>query len=210
MNDQLLNFLERTKQMNPNLHAYRTDFNTTTALAQVSDTILEATDKNLITTIVTIDESAAFDCVCTDTLLQKLHIYNVDNHSLEWIRQYLTDRSHFVQIGAKKSQTTSVRHGVPQGSVLGPLLFSIYMNELPQVVSSQDCTADVHSDKTKLFSDNCLNCGSLPCYTDDANFIISKKTRRELQMKVDENITKLKNFLNNNDLTVNVGKHTHW
>ena len=204
--EQLLTFLEETNQLNLNLHAYRKDTNTTTAMIQISDTILEATDKNLVTTLVTVDESAAFDCVSTEILLSKLELYNLDRQSIKWIKSYLTERSQFVQIGAKKSDITPVNRGVPQGSVLGPILYSVYTNELPEVIVSQECTEEAHQKQDKLFSENCTNCGSLPCFADDATYIVSRKTRSELQDKITENMDKIKKFLNNNDLTVNTSK----
>ena len=204
--EQLLSFLEDTNQLNLNLHAYRKDTNTTTAMIQISDTILEATDKNLVTTLVTIDESAAFDTVSTDILLEKLQLYNVDSKSLKWIKSYLNGRSQFVQIGAKKSVTSPVNRGVPQGSVLGPILYSVYTNELPETIVDQECPEEAHKKVNKLFSDNCTKCGSLPCFADDATFIISRKTRPELQEKITENMKTIKTFLNNNDLTVNESK----
>ena len=126
---------------------------------------------------------AAFDCVSTEILIQKLEIYNLDKHSLKWIRSYLTDRNQFVQIGAKISDTTPVNRGVPQGSVLGPILYSVYTNELPEVIVDTECTEKVHKMDDKLFSDNCTKCGSLPSFADDATYIVSKKTRTELQDK---------------------------
>ena len=203
LQEQLLAFLEETNQLNLNLHAYRKDLTTTTAMIQMSDTILEATDKNLITALVTVDESAAFDCVSKEILLQKLQIYNLDTKALQWIRSYLSERSQFVQIGAKISETTPVDRGVPQGSVLGPILYSVYTNELPEVIVDIDCLDNTHKMDGKLFSDNCSNCGSLPSFADDATYVISKKTRQELQEKIDVNMDKIKKFLNNNDLTVN-------
>ena len=170
--EQLLVFLEETNQLNLNLHAYRQDMNTTTAMIQISDTILEATDKNLVTTLVTVDESAAFDCVSKEILIQKLVLYNLDDKTIKWISSYLTGRSHFVQIGAKKSDTTSVARGVPQGSVLGPILYSVYTNELPEVIVSDDCTKEAHRIQDRIFSKNCTDCGSLPCFADDATYIV--------------------------------------
>ena len=204
--EQLLNFLEETNQLNQNLHANRKDTNTTTAMIQISDTILKATDRNLVTTLVTVDESAAFDCVSTELLILKLELYNLDSQAVKWIKSYLTDRSQFVQIGAKKSATTPVSRGVLQGSVLGPILYSVYTNELPEVIVNQECTEETHRMQDKLYSDNCTKCGSLPCFADDATYIVSRKTRIELQDKITENMDKIKDFLNNNDLTVNTSK----
>ena len=76
---QMLEYLETTKQINYNHHAYRRHMSTTTAMLQMTDTIFEATEQNKITTIMTIDKSAAFDCVPHSLLLQKLSLYNFDS-----------------------------------------------------------------------------------------------------------------------------------
>ena len=133
-------------------------------MIQISDTILEATDKNLVTALVTVDESAAFDTVSTDILLGKLQLYNVDSNSLKWIKSYLNGRSQFVQIGAKKSVTSPANRGVPQGSVLCPILYSVYTNKLPETIVNQECPEESHNKVNKLFSDNCTKCGSLPLF----------------------------------------------
>ena len=118
---------------------------TTTTMLQLADAIMQATDANLISTIITIDESAAFDCVNYKILDQKLQLYNFDSNARTWIANYLNNRRQFVTIGAKNSQIDSVDRGVPQGSVLGPLLYTLYINELPEVMRNEECTEEAHA-----------------------------------------------------------------
>ena len=95
--------------------------------------LFTAADEKEIADILTIDESAAFDTVDARTLLDKLSLYKVGESALEWIRTYLTDRSQYVSIAGQVSTMKPVKSGVPQGSVLGPVLFTVYTNELAQV-----------------------------------------------------------------------------
>ena len=100
---QMTDFLEKTKQINYNHHAYRKYQSTTTAMLQISDEIFEATDQNQITALMTIDESTAFDCVPHHILLDKLSLYNFDIQTLEWFHLYLSYRSQYVTINSKNS-----------------------------------------------------------------------------------------------------------
>ena len=198
--------MERSGQFNQNLHGYRNNHSTTSALLQLSNTILQATDSNLISTLVTIDESAAFDCVNFKVLNKKLQIYNFDVKTREWMDNYLEDRCQYVEIGVKKSEIMEIHQGVPQGSILGPLLFSIYTNELPEVVRQPECEDPAHGKNAELFGDNCRHCGSVPCYADDATFVVETKNRDLSQKKIEDATTKMKNFLNSQDLCVNMEK----
>ena len=127
---QILNFMETSQQFNHNLHGYRNSFSTLTTLLQLSDSILQATDSNMISTLLTVDESAAFDCINFNILDEKLKLYKFSQKTRLWIKNYLEDRKQFVEIGVKSSCTMDIERGVPQGSILGPLIYSIYMNEL--------------------------------------------------------------------------------
>ena len=206
IHSQLSKFMEETNQLSHNLHGYRMKHSTSTVMLQISDSILQAVDLNTIATLVTIDESAAFDCVNADILNKKLQLYNIDKKTRDWLTDYMVDREMFVEIGTKRSNTISVSRGVPQGSVLGPLLFTIYTNELPEVMIDKDCQKPAHRETETLFPSNCQECGTIPSFTDDSTYVMKTKTRAQSQEKVTQVTEKMKTYLNSQDLVVNISK----
>ena len=126
---QLLEFFETTKQLNPSNHAYRRHLSTTTTLTEILDEIHQGTEQKKMTSIMTLDQMAAFDSVSHTLLLEKLERYQVGHEARQWIRDYLTGHTQYVTLGAAQSYMSKVTTGVPQGSVIGPLLYAIYTNE---------------------------------------------------------------------------------
>ena len=90
-----------------------------------------------------IDMSAAFDVVDTQLLLEKLSLYGCDRNSVQWFQSYLTYRSQRVYIEGSLSGYLPLEAGVPQGSILGPIFYTIFINELPQVVHEEDCPVGI-------------------------------------------------------------------
>ena len=125
---QILGYLERTGQLHRNHHAYRSKCSTATALLQLIDTIAIGADNNEISASMSIDLSAAFDCVDHTILQEKLRYYGLDEQTLKWISSYLSWRSSYVVVGSAESTIKTTFCGVPQGSVMGPLLYLIYVN----------------------------------------------------------------------------------
>ena len=100
--------------------------------------------------MVMIDYRKAFDMVDHMLLLKKLAAYGVDNDALQWFGSYLNDRQQVVKLGNKHSSAAFIRHGLPQGSILGPLLFITFINDLPLYVTSSN--VDLYADDTTLTS----------------------------------------------------------
>ena len=99
--------------------------------------------------MVLTDLSKAFDSICHRTLLLKLQGLGASSKALKWFESYLTDRMQSTRLGTSRSEELIVTHGVPQGSILGPLLFSLYMNDLPSVVKFS--SVESYVDDTKIY-----------------------------------------------------------
>ena len=122
------------------------------------------------------------------------------------MHSYLSYRTQYVLVGAHQSVMTPVSVGVPQGSVLGPLLYSIYTNEIGEVVKDKLCDNYTHEEDDNLFTQNCSTCGTVPFYADDATMIYSSNSRTQNQLKIDANLRQIKTFLNDNNLSLNMSK----
>ena len=129
---------------------FRKRHSTETALIEIIYELLFNLDNDRVSGMILIDYCKAFDMVDHSILLQKLQVYGLDCKSLAWFQSYLDNRRQLVSLGNKESPTVCVRHGVPQGSILGPLLFITYINDLPLHVTSAEI--DLYADDTTLTS----------------------------------------------------------
>ena len=181
---QILEYMEKTFQMNASCHAYRAGLSMTTSLTELMNGLHEGADNKKISSIMAIDQSSAFDCVGHRNLIEKLKLYNLNQEAVDWITSYLTGRTSYVQIGICKSRMVSISRGVPQGSVLGPLLYSIYTNDMTEIIKDRDCQDISHLDTRYIFGQNCETCGTLVIYADDATYRITSKNRANNQNKL--------------------------
>ncbi len=132
--------------------AYRPHHSTETALLLTLNNIYQAADHSQPTMLVSLDLSAAFDTIDHSLLLSRLHTsFGIRGLALSWLSSYLSNRSQLVRIGQSSSSLVPLSSGVPQGSVLGPILFSIYISPLGQIISDQNILHQQYADDTQLY-----------------------------------------------------------
>ena len=132
--------------------AYRTGHSTETAILRVQNDILRAIDGGHCVFLVLLDLSAAFDTVSHNIILKRLTSnYGVCGRALDWIKSYLADRSQCAFVGGNYSEAATLKYGVPQGSVLGPMLFSDYSSPVAALIRSHGIAAQCYADDTQLY-----------------------------------------------------------
>ena len=183
---QILNFLEKYNLLSNNQYGFRPKRSTTQAMLDNLQFIYNNLDSNHVVLSIFLDFSKAFDCIDHELLLSKLGKYGFRGVSNDWFKSYLSDRKQYVYINETDSDLKSVTHGVPQGSILGPILFLIFINDFPD-------STDFF--KFTLFADD----SSLLCKFDHSNISLIHTT-------ISSNLTKVFKWLTLNKIKVNVDK----
>ena len=145
---QLSGYFEDNKLFNQNQYGFRPGHSTEHAALELVDKITSQMDNNETPINIFLDLSKAFDTIDHNILLDKLKYYGLDDIAIKLFRSYLTNRYQYVQIENAKSQLLEINTGVPQGSILGPLLFIIYINDISQSGDKFDFIA--YADDTTL------------------------------------------------------------
>ena len=132
--------------------AYRIFHSTETTLLKIHNDLILAMDRGEVTSLILLDLSAAFDTVDHSILLTRLqNWFGLDGLSLDWFSSYLSLRSQAVSINDSISAFSTLSYGVPQGSVLGPLLFTLYTTPLGSVISKNSLKYHLYADDTQLY-----------------------------------------------------------
>ena len=184
MYSRLDNFLNMSEIIYKFQFGFRKNYSTNHALLSIIEQIRGALDKNMFTCGVFIDLEKAFDTVNHQILVSKLNHYGIRGVANKWFSSYLSNRYQKVSLNGVSSQRLPITCGVPQGSILGPLLFLIYINDMNLAVE--------HS--------------TIYHFADDTNLLYSCKSFKELRKRVNKDLQLLYEWLCANRLSLNTGK----
>ena len=133
---QLMNFLEENKLLSTRQFGFRPQMSTDLAATLLLDDIRKSVDKGQLVGALFVDLSRAFDTISHSNLLTKLPTYGIDGKELTWFEDYLFNRSAQVSYNDVLSEVHQLKSGVPQGSILGPLLFVLFFNDITDVIET--------------------------------------------------------------------------
>lgn len=183
---RLISYLENNNLLSKNQYGFRPGLSTENALYNATQFIYDSLDNGLKTIAVFIDLAKAFDTIQHDTLLQILPNFGVNNNSLLWFKSYISNRKQMVKLNDVISNTSSIEYGVPQGSVLGPILFIIYINAI--------CDLDIG--------------GQIVTYADDTCLLFSGKSWEGVFLKATKGLNLTFKCISDLGLTMNSDKTT--
>ena len=184
IHQQLSNYFESELLLAAEQHGFRRNHSTIHSIEQVTSFISKKMDAKLPTAAVFIDFRKAFDCVQHSILLSKLRDMGLSKIVIDWVNSYLTNRKQRVYANDTYSQYEDITQGVPQGSVLGPLFYIVYANDIAKVV--KNCKVALYADDTIL-------------YTSHSNFDVSVKN-------LQDDINSLTHWCTTNGIKANTDK----
>ena len=184
MQKRLYTFLNKNNVIYNLQYGFRQQYSTSHALINITENIIKAHDDGNIGCGVFVDLQKAFDTADHKILLAKLNHYVIRGVSNDQFKSYLPNRNQYVPINGFDSGLTTLNCSVPQGSVPGPLLFLLYINDLNQAINS----CKFHH------------------FADDTNFLCLSNSIKKLNKLVSSNLTHLVNWLNSNKISINVKK----
>ena len=184
MHYRLSDFLKNSNILYTLQFGFRSKYSTNHALIQITEKLRKAIDDKNYACGVFIDLQKAFDTVNHDILIAKLYHYGIRGIASNWFKSYLKDRKQYVCINGCNSNYQTITHGVPQGSVLGPLLFILYINDLHNAIA--------HSTTYH--------------FADDTNLTYVHKSIKTLNKHINHDLKLLIHWLRANKISLNTGK----
>ena len=147
---QLYQFLDKHKILGKQQYGFRSLHSTALALSQATNHWLMNIDNGSMNSVVFLDIRKAFYTIDHQILIKKLSQYGIQDDELNFVESYLENRTQCCSVNGKLSDRQKIEYGVPQGSILGPLLFIIYMNDLPLFVTNAQIS--MYADDTSLYN----------------------------------------------------------
>lgn len=184
VHDRLIKFFEKWKVLYEGQYGYRKGRSTTDAILDFTGNVIENLNKGNYTIGIFLDMSKAFDSINHKTLLRKLEYYGIRGSALEWFKSYFKQRQIVVNYKNKTSDLYQMPYGTPQGSVLGPLLYLIFANDLVKCLRFSNCVT----------------------FADDTTVFLSGNNLKFLYRKANEDLRHLSAWFNSNSLTLNAEK----
>lgn len=181
---RLDNFIDKHKLLSEHQYGFRANRSTSIAVMEMVEEISTSMDNNEYTLGVFLDLKKAFDTIDHGLLMRKLERYGIRGKAYFWLKSYLDDRYQFVQINDVRSDLMKVTCGVPQGSVLGPIMFVLYINDICEV--------------SKILK--------MVLFADDTNLYCSGKNLEQLLNTVEIELMILKKWFDDNRLSLNLSK----
>lgn len=182
--DQLINFCDNKEVIVQNQSGFRKHYSCESAIINVCDEWFKCLEDNEVVLVIFLDLKRAFETISRELLISKLEGIGLRNNVLNWFKSYLSNRCQKVKYNNSVTGELQIEHGVPQGTILGPILFTLYINDIVKCV--QECKISMFADDTILY--------------------ISGKDLNQMYVSINRELNILNNWLCHNSLSLNLTK----